>query len=63
MTVFQFHTLLDKSVAQGKVIAVDIQEMKPIDGANILDSSDFTSSEAQSAVLKLLQPAGMVARI
>jgi hypothetical protein len=42
---------------------VDIQEMKPIDGANILDSSDFTSSEAQNAVLKLLQPAGMVEKV
>lgn len=32
--------------------------MKPIEGANILDSSDFTTSEAQIAVLKLLQPEG-----
>lgn len=36
--------------------------MQPINGANILDSSDFTTQEAQIAVLKHLQPAGMEAQ-
>jgi 23S rRNA (uridine2552-2'-O)-methyltransferase len=66
-SIFEYRNIMlqslifaDKSAAQGKVIAVDIQEMKPIDGANLLENSDFTSPEVQQAVLKLLLPAGMV---
>ncbi|CAH1785831.1 unnamed protein product, partial [Owenia fusiformis] len=38
----------------GKVIAVDIQRMGPIEGATVLSQSDFTTPKTQKKILDLL---------
>ena len=46
--------LSDKNKLKGMVIGVDISSTAPIDGAILLDQSDFTKASTQEKILEHL---------